>query len=112
MKRTVPLIITFTIGLSMVVVYFVPNLGFMTELAGIHFDILAAIAFLLGGGNLLRTHGEKVFKQREGWGYSGITVVAFLLTLIFGLAKVGVTPRPGFTATLTISESMCRMALR
>ena len=105
MKRTVPLIITFAIGLSMVVVYFVPNLGFMTDLASIHFDILAGIAFVLGGGNLLRTHGEKVFKQREGWGYSGITVITFLLTLTFGLAKVGVTPRPGFTATLSGSGS-------
>ncbi len=110
MKRTVPLIITFVVGLGMVVVSFVPNIRFMTDLASIHFDILAAIAFILGGGNLLRSHGDKVLKQRAGWGYSAITVVAFVLTLAFGLFKVGVNPKQGFNATLAGSGQQIGVA--
>lgn len=110
MKRTVPLAITFLVGLAMVTVYFVPNLSFMTDLAHVHFDILAGIAFILGGGNLLRSHGDKVFRRREGWGYSAITLVAFTLTLTFGLFKVGVTPKHGFTAELGGAAGVVAMA--
>lgn len=92
MKRTVPLLITAAVGFILVANYFVPRLGGLEELANIHFNILAAIAFLLGGGNLLRSHGEKIYRQQAGWGYSAVAVFFFLLTLVVGLGKVGVTP--------------------
>lgn len=95
MKRTVPVLITFLIGLTLAIAYFTPFVGDLGEMALIHFDILAAIAFILGGGNLLRSHGEKIFKRRAGWGYSLIAVVTFVLTLGVGLAKVGVSAPPG-----------------
>ncbi len=96
MKRTIPILITFTVGFVLVVQYFVPALGSLSDLANIHFNILAAIAFVLGGANLLYTHGRKVARQQAGWGYSFVAVAAFLLTLGFGVFKVGVPPRPGF----------------
>ncbi len=34
----------------------------------IWFDVLAAIAFILGGGNLLRSHLKNISDQRRGWG--------------------------------------------
>lgn len=101
MKRTVPLIITFLAGVVLIYAYFSPAAAGLSDLSLIHFDILAAIAFLLGGGNLLRMHGEKVYKQQAGWGYSLIAIVAFLTTLGFGLCKVGVTGRPGYWTHLT-----------
>lgn len=99
MKRTVPLLITALGGFVLIVAYFIPATQGWGEVAAIWFDILAAIAFVLGGGNLLKIHLKKVSDRQAGWAYSLITVLAFLLTLFVGLGKVGVHPNamyPGF----------------
>ena len=96
MKRTIPLLICSVVGFILILAYFVPSISELAEMASVHFDILAAIAFILGGGNLLRSHGEKIYKKQAGWGYSLIAIVCFLVTLVVGLAKVGVPPRPGY----------------
>lgn len=84
----------------MILAEFVPRFAFASELAQQHFNILAAIAFILGAGNFFRVHGEKVYKQQAGWGYSGIALVAFLLMLSAGLFKLGVQGRPGYVSKL------------
>lgn len=94
MKRNVPLLITALGGFTLIVAYFIPATEGWGEVAAIWFDILAAIAFVLGGGNLLKVHLKKVSDRRAGWAYSLITVLAFLLTLFVGLCKVGVHPSP------------------
>jgi hypothetical protein len=91
-KRTVPLLITATAGIVLIVASFVPYTESWSEDATVWFDILAAIAFILGGGNLLKIHLMKVSQQRAGWGFSAITVIAFLITLTCGLFKIGVAP--------------------
>lgn len=96
MKRSIPLLICSAVGFILILAYFVPSISELAEMASIHFDILAAIAFILGGGNLLRSHGEKIYKKQAGWGYSVIAVVCFVVTLYVGLAKVGVPPKPGY----------------
>jgi hypothetical protein len=96
MKRTVPLIITFLGGFVLIIAYFIPASQGWGETAAIWFDILAAIAFLLGGGNLLRIHLKKISDRKPGWAYSGITAGIFLLTLAAGLFKFGVHPNPAF----------------
>lgn len=93
MKRTIPLVITALVGFTLVIAAFVPALVSLSELGAVFFDILAAIAFILGGGNLLRNHGEKIYRQHQGWGYSLIALVSFLAMLSFGLGKLGV-PTP------------------
>ena len=95
MKRSVPLLLTFVSGFILIVAYFVPGMGNLSDVANVHFDILAAIAFILGGGNLLRNHGERIYKLQRGWGYSAVTVVCFLAMLSAGLFKIGVTPKQG-----------------
>jgi hypothetical protein len=92
MKRNVPLLITAIGGFVLIVAYFIPATQGWGEVAAIWFDILAAIAFVLGGGNLLKIHLQKVSDKGTGWGYSLITVLAFLLTLFVGLGKIGVNP--------------------
>ncbi|MBC8174661.1 MAG: hypothetical protein H8E82_03300 [Candidatus Marinimicrobia bacterium] len=92
MKRTVPLIITALGGFVLIVAYFIPATQNWGEVAAIWFDILASIAFVLGGGNLIRIHLKKVSNKGAGWGYSLITIVAFLATLVVGLGKIGVHP--------------------
>lgn len=92
MKRTIPLLITFFCGMVLLLAHFSPYTQRWGEVAMIWFDILASIAFLLGGGNLLKVHLQKVFTQQAGWAYSLITVVAFVLTLWVGLVKWAVPP--------------------
>ena len=96
MKRTVPLLITAIGGFVLVIAYFIPYAQGWGENTAIWFDILASIAFILGGGNLLKIHLKKVSDQVEGWAYSLITLVAFLVTLFVGLFKIGVHPNPMF----------------
>lgn len=104
MKRTVPLLITAFVGLLLIAHYFVPRFGDWADIAAIHFDILAAIAFILGGGNLLRTHGEKIYKQQAGWAYSLIAVVSFLAMLFFGLSKFGVQAKQGMWTSVPMQN--------
>jgi hypothetical protein len=96
MKRTIPLFITLLGGFVLIIAYFIPATQGWGETAAIWFDILAAIAFILGGGNLLRIHLKKVSDRKKGWAYSAITAGAFLLTLIAGLIKLGVNPNPAY----------------
>ena len=92
MKRTLPLFITAAGGFVLIVAYFIPTTESWGEEASIWFDVLAAIAFVLGGGNLLKVHLKKISDRQAGWGYSGVTILAFLITLGVGLLKVGVRP--------------------
>jgi len=91
-RRTVPLLIAATCGIVLIFTAFIPATVSWGETAAVWFDILAAIAFILGGGNLLKIHLKKVSDQKEGWAYSLITVVTFLLTLFVGLLKWDVSP--------------------
>ena len=96
MKRLIPLWITAIAGVVMIISYFLPFAQGWGEDAGIWFDILAAIAFILGGGNILKIHLKKISDRAGGWGYSAILLGAFLATLFVGLGKLGVHPNPQY----------------
>jgi len=96
MKRTVPLVIAAVTGFILIASYFIPYAQSWGEEAMIWFDILAAIAFVLGGGNLLKMHLQKISNRRAGWGFSIVTISAFLITLFIGLSKMGVNPAEKF----------------
>jgi len=89
-------------GFVLIVAYFIPATQGWGEVAAIWFDILAAIAFVLGGGNLLKVHLGKISGKVTGWGYSIITILAFVITLFVGLGKIGINPNymyPDFPAS-------------
>tara|TARA_B100000029_G_scaffold435719_1_gene449908 strand:- start:637 stop:1362 length:726 start_codon:yes stop_codon:yes gene_type:complete len=96
MKRTIPLLIAAVTGFVLIVSHFVPPTASWGEKAMIWFDILASIAFVLGGGNLLKIHLQKISDRRAGWGFSLITITAFLVTMVIGLSKFGVPPAEKF----------------
>jgi hypothetical protein len=96
MKRTVPLFITTIAGIIMILSYFIPPAQEWGEDVAVWFDILAAIAFILGGGNLLKINLKKVSDRVPGWGYAAVVVVSFLVTLIAGLGKIDVPPMTQF----------------
>jgi hypothetical protein len=90
-KRTVPLVITGIVGTLLIVSYFVPR-GFFRQTERLipdFFNIIAAFAFVLGGGNLLRVHLTKISRRDHEWGYSIVTVAGFLAMLAAGLSKAG-----------------------
>ncbi len=96
MTQLVPLLIAVLGGFVLIAAYFSPYTQSWGEKAAIWFDILASIAFVLGGANLLKVHLKNVSDRARGWGYSLIVLVSFLVTLMVGLGKVGVQPSPQF----------------
>lgn len=90
-RQTIPLLITGIVGFVLVIAYFIPHPPFDTlrEDFSIYFDIIASVAFILGAGNLIKMHGMRISKRDEGWLYSIVTVLGFLIVLVVGLGKLG-----------------------
>ncbi|NNE43209.1 MAG: hypothetical protein HKN12_03300 [Gemmatimonadetes bacterium] len=93
MKRTVPLFITGIVGVLLIISYYVPHPPFdeVERLIPDFFNIIAAFAFILGGGNLLRIHLTRISRRDHEWLFSIVTVAGFLVMLIVGLLKIGTT---------------------
>lgn len=96
MKRTIPVFLAGAAGIVMIVSSFIPYTESWGEKGGIWFDILAGVAFILGGANILKVNLAKISQQRRGWGYAAVTLVAFLITLGVGIGKVGVGALPKY----------------
>jgi len=96
MKRSIPFAIAAAVGFVLIASYFVPYTQSWGEDSMVWFDILASIAFILGAANLLKMNLEKISNQRAGWGYAVVTLIAFLITLVVGLGKIGVLPSESF----------------
>jgi hypothetical protein len=97
MKSTIPWLIAAVTGSVMIVAYFIPYTQSWRDEAGIWFEILAAIAFVLGGINLFSQHLRKISAQKAGWGYSAVTLISFLAMFLAGILKIGVNPeRPDY----------------
>lgn len=92
MKRFIPLLITALGGFVLIVAFFVPAWQESGEVVAVWFDILASIAFILGGGNLLMVHLRKISDRMAGWGYSLVIIASFLVTLGVGSLKIGSAP--------------------
>lgn len=92
MKRLVPTLIAAIIGFILIAAYFSPPILAWRETSVTWFNILAAIAFILGGGNLVKVQLASISARRAGWGYAVITLVAFVVTLVCGLFLIGVHP--------------------
>src|SRR5690606_19792277 len=90
MKSTIPWLIAATVGVVLIAASFVPAAQSWKGEVEKWFDILAAFAFVLGGANLFAYHLGKISVRRAGWGYSAVTLVAFVATLAAGLFKIGV----------------------
>lgn len=87
-KRTIPLLITGIVGAVLIFSKLFPSAESLGEDFSIYFDIIAVFAFVLGGGNLVKIHADKIYKQAKGWGYSVVCLVGFFATLVIGLFKL------------------------
>jgi hypothetical protein len=88
MRTTLPLIITFIVGMIMLGEAFIPHWRYRV-ISGNIFEwglILAAAAFLLGLINLVQVNLPKVLRRERDWGYKAIMLVALVATLIVGFS--------------------------
>ncbi|MFM1803795.1 MAG: hypothetical protein RL136_674 [Planctomycetota bacterium] len=92
MQRTIPIAILSLSGVILILAYFSPLTTSWGETVLNWFNVLAAVAFVLGAGNILRVNLEKISSQRPGWAYAAITLVSFFAMLAFGLFKIGAVP--------------------
>ncbi|MDP8237668.1 MAG: hypothetical protein P9X24_01135 [Candidatus Hatepunaea meridiana] len=94
MRREIPLLITFIFGTILVVAVFIPHepFGEFDHQFSVWFDIIAVFAFILGGGNLVRVHVDRITRKHRDRAYSVVTLVGFLGTLLIGLFMVGSSP--------------------
>ena len=86
MKRTLPLVITFCVGLFMIGEFFIPHYAYRLVTAeflewGV---VLAAAAFVLGLINLIQVNLPKVLRRDKDWGYKAVMLVALAITLVVG----------------------------
>jgi len=93
-RRSLPMTITFIIGFLVIIPYFIPHEPFaeVDSVLSLWFDIIAVFAFILGGGNLIKIHGNKIYQKARDWQYSTVTIAGFFITLIVGILKVGGEP--------------------
>ncbi len=94
MKRLIPMWIAIIAGFAMLFSSFFPHTESWGEVFGDIFNVVAAIAFVLGAGSLAKINLAKVSRRDAGWGYAAITLICFVVTLFVGLGKIGVHPNP------------------
>lgn len=92
MLKTIPVMIASIVGFVMILAYFSPRLLWLRQTAEDWFAIITTIAMIYGGLTLCVHHLKKISDAEAGWGYSGVTLIAFAVTVIVGLLKVGVVP--------------------
>jgi len=107
LKRQVPLLITLIVGTVLILSVFFPPAERLGEDFSIFFDIIAVFAFFLGGGNLVRIHGNRLYRKGKDWGFSLVTLLGFFIMLIAGLFKLW---NPGgISADVTATGSLFQM---
>jgi hypothetical protein len=85
MKREVPLLITFCVGLAMIGAYFSPKYEPWVDKLNEWFTIITVFAYILGIGSLIIVNGGKIAKTAPGWGYNAVLMLSFFITLGFGI---------------------------
>jgi hypothetical protein len=87
LKREVPLFITGTIGLFMILSFFVPHhwVSVPADFLQASVVIVVAFGYVLGGANVLRVNLEGISRRESGWGYKVVLVVSLLATVAIGV---------------------------
>ena len=97
MKREFPLFLTASIGIFMILSFFVPHqvVSVPADFLQASAIVLVACGYVLGGANVLRVTLESILRRQPGWPYKLVLVVSLLATFAIGLAD-GVVQRGGF----------------
>ena len=86
-KRKLPLLITFLVGVLVLVSEFIPHRPFNQISSGLEdwFLIISGFAIILGQMNLIKVNAMKVQRRVENWPYYLVALVAFAVMVITGL---------------------------
>jgi hypothetical protein len=90
-KRSLPVVITFLLGVTFALQYYVPHPAseaLLTKVSDWN-RIIAGFAIILGVTSLLHTHYVKIKRKEAGWGYSAVMYLSMLVTLGIGLWSAG-----------------------
>jgi hypothetical protein len=90
LKRTLPLLIVFITGATLIFCYYSPRQGaedIITN-ASSWYQIIVAFTLVLGVASLMRSHYTKIKRKEEGYGYSWVMYIALIITAVFGLIPV------------------------
>jgi len=87
MRLIIPLAITFTAGMIMILNFFIPHRPFniLGENLQDWYIIVASGAIFLGAVNLMHVHIRKIRLKLKNWKYSPITIAGFLVMIVTGL---------------------------
>jgi len=83
-KKTIPLLIVFVVGVLSLISYYVPHktsVNFI-EMMSKWEIIVSAFAFLLGLISLFFSHYHKITRKTDGWGYSIFVFIGFFAIII------------------------------
>ncbi len=86
MRREIPMAITFVVGVTFALAYFIPHPPFNKFEAYFTdwFMIVAAFAIWLGALNLIKVSLVKIFKSKTDIMHSSLVVISFLLIVFWG----------------------------
>ena len=87
MKREVPLFLTGTIGLFMILSFFVPHhwVSVPADFLQACAVIVVAFGYVLGGANVLTVNLEGISRRESGWPYKLVLVVSMVATVAIGI---------------------------
>jgi len=96
MRRTIPLALTFIVGLYPILAFFVPDvrIAHANDWLDEALVIVAAFALPLGTVNVIMTNTSKLKKKARGWQYSIVLLAGLAIMAIYGLiGGTGVDPK-------------------
>lgn len=91
LRRQLPLLITFVMGIVFAMQYYVPHPVSEELLTTVNkwLQIIGGFALVLGVTSLFHLHGSKIRRKEPGWGYSFVLYAGMLGTIAVGMAVNG-----------------------
>jgi len=101
MRRTIPLVLTFVVGMYPVFAFFVPHnvISNMNQRLDTYLVIVAAFALPLGVVNLVGMNLSKIKQKKSGWPYSIVLLAGLAVMAYFGVVGVITGQYTGFHPT-------------
>lgn len=86
MRTTIPLVITFVLGVFFVAEFFIPHAAIHGTVSLLQEwgAVLAATAFILGGVNVIQVNIPKIARRDKDWGYKVVLIGSALFMIVAG----------------------------
>ncbi len=91
LRRQLPLLITFVMGILFVGQYYVPHPVSEQMLTTVNkwLQIIGGFALILGVTSLFHVHAVRIRRREPGWGYSFVLYASMVGTIVVGLWQSG-----------------------